>query len=106
MSPTSPLRLVTIVTEPVLQEKLVRDLHRFGATGHTVTEVMGAGSRGMRASEVPGKNIKIETVVGDDVAQLILRELHDHYFPYYACVAWVMPVEVVRGEKYVGGRRE
>lgn len=103
MSTTSPLKLVTIVTEPVLQVRLVRDLQRFGASGHTVTDVMGEGSRGMRASEFPGKNIKVETVVSDQVAELILNELSAHYFPHYACVAWVTTVEVVRGEKYGGG---
>ena len=44
---TVPLKLVTIVAEPVLEEQLVELLHRLGARGHTVTDSRGAGSRGL-----------------------------------------------------------
>lgn len=47
---TVSLKLVTIVAEPVLEEQIATSLRRLGATGYTVTEAHGAGSRGMRAS--------------------------------------------------------
>jgi nitrogen regulatory protein PII len=96
-----PLKLVTIVAEPVLEEQLTQALRRLGARGFTVTESRGEGSRGMRASEVPGEGVRIETVVGEEVADRILDHVARQYFPNYAVIAYVATVEVVRGEKYV-----
>lgn len=98
---TVPLKLVTIVAEPVLEEQLVELLHRLGARGHTVTDSRGAGSRGMRASDPPGGGIRIEVVVGPAVADRILEQVAEQYFPNYAVIAFLSSVEVVRGEKYV-----
>lgn len=95
------MKLVTIVAEPVLEERLVEALHRLGARGHTVCEVHGAGSRGMRASDPPGRGVRIETVVSPQVAERILDHVATHYFPHYAVIAFVSAIEVVRGEKYV-----
>ncbi len=98
---TVPLKLVTIVAEPVLEEQITDVLHRLGARGHTVTDSRGAGSRGMRASDPPGGGVRIETVVSAEVADRILDHVARHYFPNYAVIAFVTAVEVVRGEKYV-----
>jgi nitrogen regulatory protein P-II 2 len=97
---TQRLKLVTIVTERVLTESLVATLKRMGATGYTVTEASGEGSRGLRTGEVPGDNQKIDVLVDTVVADQILDLLAANYFPYYAIVAWVTDVVVVRSEKY------
>lgn len=98
---TVPLKLVTIVAEPVLEEQLAELLHRLGARGHTVTDSRGAGSRGMRASDPPGGGVRIEAVVSAEVADRILGHVAEQYFPNYAVIAFLTTVEVVRGEKYV-----
>jgi hypothetical protein len=66
-----------------------------------VVDSRGEGSRGMRASELPGEGIRIETVVSAAVADRLLAHVATHYFPNYAVIAYVTTVEVVRGEKYV-----
>ena len=98
---TVSLKLVTIVAEPVLEEQLTQVLHTLGAKGHTVGEVHGAGSRGMRASDPPGEGVRIEAVVSAEVADRILTHVAEHYFPHYAVIAFVAAVDVVRGDKYV-----
>jgi len=98
---THPLKLVTIIAEAVIADRLVREIQALGAKGHTLTTVEGKGSRGVRASEWEGKNVKIETLVGEEVAERILDVLSLHYFPNFAVVAHVQEVGVVRGEKYV-----
>lgn len=98
---TVALKLVTIVAEPVLEERLLEALHQLGARGHTVADIHGAGSRGMRASDPPGQGVRIEVVVGPDVAERIVEHVAEHYFPHYAVIAFVSEVHVVRGEKYV-----
>ena len=97
---TVPLKLVTVIAEPVLEERIVKSLHRLGARGHTVTTAHGAGSRGMRATDPPGESVRIEVVVSDAVAVRILDHVATEYFPYYAVIAFVTDVDVVRGEKY------
>lgn len=79
---------------------LTADLKQLGATGYTLAEARGEGSRGMRASELPGSNVRIETLVDAAVADRILELLATRYFPDYAVVAWAAEVEVVRGDKY------
>lgn len=97
---TTPMRLVTIIAEPVLEERLVAALHQLGATGHTVSDVRGAGSRGIRASDPPGVSVRIQAVCRDAVADAIMAHVAEHYFANYAVIAWTSAVEVVRGEKY------
>lgn len=95
------LKLVTIIAESVLEQRLVRDLLKLGATGYTITEARGEGSRGVRASEWAGPNLRFEVVVSPEVCTAILERLADRYFPSYAVIAWSAEVEVVRGDKYV-----
>ena len=95
------LRLVTIIAEAVLERRLLPALAELGARGYTVAEVDGEGSRGVRAGDWEGPNLRIETVVSDPVAEAILAHLADHYFENYAVIAFVSDVEVVRGNKYV-----
>jgi nitrogen regulatory protein P-II 2 len=98
---TVPLKLVTIVAEAVLEDRLLRELAAAGARGHTVSTARGRGSRGVRASDWEGGNVRIEVLAADEVSDRVLDLLADRYFPHYAVVAWVERVEVVRGDKYV-----
>lgn len=95
------MKLVTVVAEAVLERRLLEELAAAGASGYTLGEVRGEGSRGVRATEFEGKNVRIETVVGPDVADRLLAGLAEHYFDHYALVVWVADVDVVRGEKYL-----
>jgi nitrogen regulatory protein P-II 2 len=97
---TSPMQLITIVAEEVLEQHLVRDLEANGATGWTITTAHGRGSRGLRAGASGGGNVRIESVATAEVADAVLERLAEHWFPRYAVVAWVEQVQVVRGEKY------
>jgi nitrogen regulatory protein PII len=94
------LKLVTIVAEGFLEEKLVREVKKLGARGYTITPARGEGSRGVRISEWEGGNIRLETIVSPAVADKILERLAEAYFANYAVIAFVDTVEVVRGDKY------
>jgi len=98
---TVPLKLLTIVAEPILETRLTADLKEMGASGFTVTDSRGEGSRGIRTGDVPGSGIRIETVVSEEVSSRILDFIARHYFQSYAVIAFVSTVDVVRGEKYV-----
>ncbi|MDX2194578.1 MAG: hypothetical protein NW201_14635 [Gemmatimonadales bacterium] len=99
--PTTTLKLVTIIAEPVLEATITHDLERLGASGWSITEGRGKGSRGLRASDIPGSNIRIETIVSEPVAEAILRHAAEAYFPNYSVIAYLETVQVARGDKYV-----
>jgi uncharacterized protein len=98
---TVTLKRVTIIAESLLEARLLADLERLGAKGFTITEARGRGSRGVRASEWEGQNLKLETIVSPEVADRIMMRMVESYFPNYAVIAYLENVEVVRGEKYV-----
>mgnify|MGYP003445139245 CR=1 FL=1 len=91
-----PLKLVTIVAESLLEKRLVEEVKRLGAKGYTITPARGEGSRGIRSVDWEGQNIRLETIVSEEVALRILQRLQEEYFPHYVENVWV-----VRGEKYV-----
>lgn len=93
-------KLVTIVAESALEKRLVDDLSAQGITGYTVSGAHGAGLRGLRAGDLQGGNVRIECVVGQPIVETIFALLNEHYFPHYACVAWVQGVQVAREEHF------
>jgi nitrogen regulatory protein PII len=94
------LKLVTIIAEGFLEEKLIREVKKLGAKGYTVTPARGEGSRGVRASEWEGGNIRLECIVSQAVAEKIVARLTEVYFTNYAVIAYLQDVQVVRGDKY------
>jgi nitrogen regulatory protein P-II 2 len=98
-----PLRLVTVVGEAVIMEDIAERGIQLGASGYTISEVLGHGSRSARNVQVMGeaKTKKLEFVVPSDVAVEILTYVSHEYFEHYAIIAWLSDVHVVRGEQYV-----
>ncbi|MEM1043553.1 MAG: transcriptional regulator [Bacteroidota bacterium] len=98
---TVTLKLVTIVTERILKDHLLRALEELGAKGYTLTKAQGEGSRGVRVSEWEGSDTKIETLVSEDVAKALVAHVAEKYFEHYAVIVYVQDAEVVRGDKYI-----
>ena len=94
------LKLVTIIAETVLEESLCREILELGATGYTVTETHGRGTKGIRTGQVPGESVRIEALVSQEAADAIVAHLRERYFEDYAVIAWLEEVEAVRGSKY------
>ena len=98
-----PLKIVTVVGESVIMEDIAERGVELGATGYTMIEVIGHGSRSARnvGSTAGGaKTLKVEFVVPTDVATTILDEISHEYFEHYAIIAWLSDVSVMRGEQY------
>ena len=98
-----PLKLVSVVGETVIMDSIAKEGLGLGASGYTLTEVIGQGSRSTRNVIVTGssKTMKVEFVVPMDVAEKILKHVSHNYFEHYACIAWLSDVQVVRGEAYL-----
>lgn len=97
---TVSLKLVTIVAEHILEDRLIEDVLKMGARGYTLTNTRGQGSRGVRASEWEGPDVKIETVVSEEVADRIVEHVASRYFAHHAVIVYTQTVDVVRGGKY------
>jgi nitrogen regulatory protein P-II 2 len=97
---TYPFKLVTIIAEPVLEPRITHELSGLGATGFTVVEGRGEGSRALHAAEIPGINVRIETIIPPEVADRILQHLSRTYFADYEVIAYVSDVLVLPPEKY------
>lgn len=94
-------KLLTIITEAVVEHTLVEEIERLGAHGYTITEARGKGHRGVRnARWQAGGNIRIEVVCDPDVAAAIAAHLNKHYYDDYAMILFLSEVEVLRPEKF------
>jgi nitrogen regulatory protein PII len=96
------LTLVTIITERLLRDDIIDIIKGLGVTGYTLSDTTGEGSRGIRASDWEGKNVKIEVIVTEERADKIIEKISGDYFENYAVVAYTQQVKVVRGQKYIG----
>lgn len=95
------LQNLTIVAENLLRDDLIAVLRKHGATGWTIGLVEGEGSRGVRATEWAGRNVKIDTLVSREIADAILQEVSEKYFEDWALIAYTVDARVLRGEKYL-----
>jgi nitrogen regulatory protein PII len=98
---TEKKTLLTIVTESVVEQTLLRELERLGAKGYTVSDARGMGSRGSRdAAWQEVANIQIKIICARQQAEDILTHLQTKYFKDYAMVSFMHEVEVLRAEKF------
>jgi len=95
------LKLVTIVSEGLLKDKMIELLHANGATGFTIIRAEGQGSRGLRATDWEGPNFKFECVTSSKVAHKIVEAVAAKFLEHYAVIVWLSDVGVLRGEKFV-----
>ncbi len=97
---TTLLKMVVLVAEPVLEARLVAELRELGATGSTIVDGRGEGSRHGHATDVPGANVRIEAIVRPEVADRIMEHVAREYFTNFSFIAYVLDVSVARGAKY------
>jgi len=99
--PDDSRRLITIVTEAILEVELCEALEKLGATGYTVTNARGSGNRGIRdAGWSSSSNVRVEVVCNEEVAQRIATHLRDNYYNDYAMILFESDVRVLRPDKF------
>jgi nitrogen regulatory protein P-II 2 len=94
------VKLVTIVALDTLQNKLIKDIKNCGCRGYTIAEVEGEGIHSKHFTDWEGRNIKIETLVKEEVANKILEIISEKYFEKYSIIAFVSDVSVLRQDKF------
>jgi nitrogen regulatory protein PII len=95
------MKLVTIVCESVLEERVVEVLRECGAHGHTAFDVRGSGCQGTRNADlVESGNVQIQVIAKPTVADALLQRLYTDFFHDYAMVAYQSEVSVMRPDKF------
>ena len=100
---TAPLKLLVIVAEAVLRDRLVAELETLRVPGCTLTTAMSWAREGLGSRDFEGPSVRIEVVASAEVTDAILTTLTEHYFPTWSVMAWVSDVFVIRPEKYAVG---
>jgi nitrogen regulatory protein PII len=94
-------RLLTIVTEAVLERELVAELDALGVRGYTITDARGRGGRGTRKSDWAQEgNVRIEIVCEPAVAERVAARLRERYYDHYAMILFMQDVSVLRPDKF------
>jgi hypothetical protein len=96
-----PRRLLTVVTEAVLERELLGELDALGVRGYTITDARGKGGRGRRQSDWSQEgNIRIEMVCEPALAERVARHLRERYYDHYAMIVFLQDVSVLRPDKF------
>ncbi|NEQ96022.1 MAG: hypothetical protein F6K30_04735 [Cyanothece sp. SIO2G6] len=103
-----PAQKLVIITEKLLLNKIGKIIDEAGATGYTVLETGGKGSRNVRSSGQPSvsdttSNIKFEVLTESrDMALEISDKVAAKYFLDYAGIAYICDAEVLYAHKFCG----
>ncbi len=93
--------LVTIITESVVESRLLEALVRLGVRGYTVLDARGRGGHGDRNADWDQNvNIQIEIICSGPVAATIIEHCEAHFASNYAMVIYQSEVQVLRPEKF------
>lgn len=98
--PWSAVRLLTIVAERVLKDRIVHHLEKLGVTGYTMIDSEGRGARGFAVDEWQGDNVEIQVIASRERIDAIARKLRERYFEHHSIILFAQDVDVLRPEKY------
>jgi nitrogen regulatory protein PII len=97
---------LVIVTEKLLLKQITRIIDDAGATGYTVMEAGGKGSRNVRSSGQPSvgdtfSNIKIEVLTADrEMALKISDEIAAEFFDNYSGITYLCDAEILHAHTF------
>lgn len=98
---THTRKLVTIITEAVIEDELGQELERLGVSGYTITDARGKGHSGSRNTGWEhGANIRVEVICEEALAVSIVDCLEERYYANYAMIIFLTDVDILRPEKF------
>ncbi len=93
----TPVRRLTIVTDPELASRLMKEIIAMGATGYTETPCFGMGRRHLDSADaVPLEQVRLEVILPFEVCEQVLEYLRTHIMPVQHITTCVETVEVAR----------
>lgn len=92
---------LVVVTEWVIESKVLEAMSLSGVAGFTILDARGRGQRGVReASWDASRNVQIEAICDEEVARKLAQKLMECFGEDYALVTYLSDVEVLREHKF------
>lgn len=98
----SPVRRMTLVTDPELAAKLAKEFVQMGATGYTETPCFGVGRRHIDSDViVPLAQTRLEVILPFETCEHVVEYLRTNIMPLHHLTVCVETVEVARITSFV-----
>jgi nitrogen regulatory protein PII len=98
---------VVIITEKIICDGVCKIIKECGATGYTIFEAGGQGSRNVRTTAQRAMlvdefaNVQIEIIVNNYVmAEAIMDKVKNTYFGNYSGITYLEDIKILRPEKF------
>ncbi|MBO6639036.1 MAG: hypothetical protein JJ920_15850 [Roseitalea sp.] len=97
---------IVIITEKLIVDGVTKIIEEAGASGYTMVQAAGKGSRGVRSSGRPAvvdafANVKIEVITATrEMAEQIADTVAARYFENYSGITYLEEVEILRPHKF------
>lgn len=98
------VRLLTIIAERLLKDRILHHLDLLGVSGYTVIDGAGRGSRGLIVDEWQGDNVEIQVLATRETIDRIAQRMRERYFEHHSIVLYAQDVDVLRPGKYLEKR--
>jgi nitrogen regulatory protein P-II 2 len=93
------MKEVTIIVEAAIEEALISEVKKLGATGYTAWEARGEGHHGARRGDwEQSRNVCVKVVCDPALAGRIVKRLTEAYSRHYAMVVYLNDVDVAGTE--------
>lgn len=103
MPPLYPMKLINIVANATLEERLVSIAEAHATSGYTVLEARGAGSAGLQTGTLEGEsNILFMLAVPETMLDTVLTDIEKLMKRGHHLAVFVSDTQVMRREKYTG----
>lgn len=96
-----PEKLVTIITNDVLEHQLVKSVRKNGASGYTIVRARGAGTSGEQSGMLNiDTNIKFHVILPEERLTKLLDDLDYLIHKGYHLTVYVSDVSVLDADKF------
>lgn len=99
MGAYSRKKKVVIITEAVILNKVLKVIEDAGASGYTIINVTGKGTRGIRSDQDSFlhlfKNLMIVIIADEEIAREIAEEITTNFFNHYAGIVYLEDVIMI-----------
>ncbi len=103
----TPVRRLTLVTDPELATSLVKEIVQMGATGYTEIPCFGLGRRSVDNEDLtPHAQVRVEVILPHDICERVLEYLRGQIMPLHQITVCVETVEVARITSFVGSTED
>lgn len=96
----SKAKLVTIICDNILDEKIISDIKSLGIKGYSIMEIKGEGLNTKKLDQWSGGNSIIQTIANEEKALKLLDVIYTKYINKFSCIAYLKDVEVLREDRF------